>query len=164
MKGTTVLTVLMAAGLAFSTPLIANAKRGGGHESQKGGLPALEDRVDANAALIAELQGRDNFAVVAADGTVARASSPGSANSPDPVTVLHTATSGVYEVDFGKDVTACAYTATIGDTASAVPVQGQVSVSGDVDGGNVNDVYVQTFDNTGAVAADLPFHLNVSCP
>jgi hypothetical protein len=164
MKSTTVLTVLMAAGLAFSTPLIANAKKNGGHESQKGGLPALEDRVDANAALIAELQGRDNFAVVAADGTVVRASSPGSANSPAPVIVDHTVGTGIYEVDFGKDVTACAYTATIGDTASAVPTQGQVSVSGDVDGDSVNDVYVQTFDATGAVATDLPYHLYVSCP
>jgi len=46
--------------------------------------------------------------------------------------VEHTATTGIYEVNFNKDVSGCAYEATVGDTASAVPTQGQISVSGDV--------------------------------
>src|ERR1700722_13301477 len=76
---------------------------GGGGEPQAGGLPGLEDRVEADEALIATLQtqvatlmsevtalqgavstlqtevadllGQNNWAVVNADGTIARASS-----------------------------------------------------------------------------------------
>jgi len=161
MRNAKVLTVLLVAGLAFSTPLVAQAKKGhgGGGESQKGGLPALEDRVEADEALITALQGQSNFAVVSTTGTVVRSSS-----TPVPVTVDPTVDTGIYAVNFGKDVTACAYTATIGDTANAVPLQGQISVSGDVDADSPNDVYVQTFDKTGATPTDSPFHLSVSCP
>jgi len=167
MKNTKVLTVLLAAGLAFSTPLIANAKKGGGGgESQAGGLPGLEDRVDAADALIATLQsqvaalqGQNNFAVISATGSVVRSNS-----TPGPVTVAeHTVGSGIYEINFNKDVSACAYTATLGDTANAIPPVGQISVSGDVDGDSADDVYVQTSDSTGA-AVDAPFHLTVTCP
>ena len=162
-----ILIALLSVGMATSTPFIASAKKPtGGHESQKGGLPALEDRVQADEALITALQnqvndlvGQNNFAVISATGTVVRSS-----QTPSPVTVDHTVGSGVYEVNFGKDVTACAYTATIGDTANAVPAQGQISVSGDVDADSPNDVYVQTFDKTGATPTDSPFHLSVTCP
>ena len=143
--------VLLAA--ALSSPAWAkHNKPGGPPESMAGGLPALEDRVDA-------LQGQNNWAVVAADGTLVRSSSV-----PGPVTVEHTATTGIYEVNFGKDVSGCAYEATIGDTASAVPAQGQISVSGDVNADSTGDVYVQTFDKTGVTPTDSPFHLTVTCP
>jgi hypothetical protein len=168
MKNSKVLTVLLAAGMAFSTPLIASAKKPPGrHESQKGGLPGLEDRVQADEALIqtlqnqvSALQGQSSFAVVGSDGTIVRSNS-----MPGPVTlaVPHTANSGIYEINFGKDVSACAYTATLGDTANAAPPVGEIAVSGDVDADNPNDVYVQTSDSTGA-AADAPFHLTVTCP
>jgi len=150
--------ILLAA--ALSSPAWAkHTKPAGPPESQKGGLPALEDRVEADEALITALQGQSNFAVVAADGTLVRSSSV-----PGPVTVEHTATTGIYEVNFGKDVSACAYEATVGDTAAAVPVQGQISVSGDVNAVSVDDVYVQTFDKTGVTPTDSPFHLTVTCP
>ena len=143
--------VLLAA--ALSSPAWAkHNKPGGPPESMAGGLPALEDRVDA-------LQGQNNWAVVAADGTLVRSSSV-----PGPVTLEHTATTGIYEVNFGKDVSGCAYEATIGDTASAVPAQGQISVSGDVNADSTGDVYVQTFDKTGVTPTDSPFHLTVTCP
>jgi hypothetical protein len=143
--------VLLAA--ALSSPAWAkHNKPGGPPESMAGGLPALEDRVDA-------LQGQNNWAVVAADGTLVRSSSV-----PGPVTVEHTATTGIYEVNFGKDVSGCAYEATIGDTANAVPAQGQISVSGDVNADSTGDVYVQTFDKTGVTPTDSPFHLTVTCP
>jgi hypothetical protein len=61
MRNAKVVTVLLIAGLAFATPLVAHAKKGhgkGGGESQKGGLPALEDRVEADEALITALQGQ----------------------------------------------------------------------------------------------------------
>jgi hypothetical protein len=173
MKNVKVLTVLLAAGLALSSPLIANAKKGGGGgESQAGGLPGLEDRVEADELLITTLQGQvaalqtkvtdllgqNNWAVVDAAGDTppVRASSPA-------ISVVHVS-AGVYEVNFGKSVSGCAYNATIGDTAHAAPTQGQISVSGDVDTDSGNDVFVYTFDKTGVTATDSPFHLYVSCP
>jgi hypothetical protein len=119
----------------------------------------LEDRVEADEALITALQGQNNWAVVSAAGTVVRFSSV-----PRPVTVEHTASTGIYEVNFGKDVSACTYEATIGDTAAAVPVQGQISVSGDVNADSPDDVYVQTFDKTGVTPTGSSFHLTVTCP
>jgi hypothetical protein len=80
------------------------------------------------------------------------------------VTVEHTASTGIYEVNFNKDVSGCAYEATVGDTANAVPAQGQISVSGDVNADSTGDVYVQTFDKTGVTPTDSPFHLTVTCP
>jgi hypothetical protein len=163
--------ILLAA--SMSSPVFAAGHKhgGGGGESQAGGLPGLEDRVEADELLIATiqgqivilqgqiaaLQGQNNWAVVAANGTVARS------NPAAGITVEHTALSGVYEVTFTKNVSGCAYEATIGDTATAVPTQGEISVSGDVNGDNPDDVYVQTF-NTSGVATDSPFHLFVSCP
>jgi len=169
MRNARVLTMLLAAGLAFSGPLVANAKgKGGGGESQKGGLPALEDRVDAADALITtlqgqvlDLQGQNNWAVI--DGTTVPGTPTVVRSNPAGVTVSLVST-GVYEVTFTKDVSGCAYTATIGSAAHAVPTQGQISVSGDEDADNVNDVFVHTFDVTGATPTDNSFHLNVSCP
>ena len=152
--------VLLAA--ALSSPAWAkHGKPSGPPESMAGGLPALEDRVEADEALITALQGQNNWAVVKADGTLARSSSV-----PGPVTVDHTPATGIYEVNFNKDVSGCAYEATIGDasTPPVAPTQGQISVSGDVDGDSVNDVYVQTFDKTGVTPTDSPFHLTVTCP
>jgi len=108
---------------------------------------------------VATLQGQNNWAVVKADGTVER-----SKGVVAVAPVEHTALSGQYEVTFTKDVSGCAYEATIGDAGTAVPVQGQISVSGDTDGAQPNDVFVQTFDKTGTTLTDLPFHLYVSCP
>lgn len=170
-KGLSIISGILLA-VAVYTPAMAaghgHGKGPGGgdeKESQAGGLPALEDRVEADEALITTLQGQatdllgqNNWAVVAADGTVVRSSS-----IKGPVATTHVAGTGVYEVSFGKDVSGCAYQATIGDTAKAVPTQGQISVSGDVDGNSPNDVYVQTFDPTGLIATDSSFHLLVSC-
>lgn len=171
---------------------------GGGDEpgeSQAGGLPALEDRVEADEALIAtlmtqvatlmsevtvlqgqvltlqgqvaalqtavaDLQGQNNWAVVNSTGTIARASS-----AAVTMADVHVPGSGVYEINFGKDVSKCAYQATIG-SATGVPVpppSGLISVAGDTDADSPNDVSVQTF-SFGGVPFDLPFHLTVTCP
>jgi len=149
------LTVLLAAGMAFSGPLIAHAKKPPTHESQKGGLPALEDRVELD-------EGQNNWAVI--DGTTTpTAPTVARSNPPTGVTVILVAP-GVYEVTFTKDVSACAYTATIGSASNTVPVQGQISVSGDEDSDNVDDVFVHTFNVSGATPTDNSFHLYVSCP
>jgi len=158
------LAILLAAGFAFSSPLMAHAKKGkgaGGGESMKGGLPALEDRVEADEALIAALQGQNSFAVI--DGTTVPATPSVARSNPAGVTVTLVQT-GVYEVAFPKDVSGCAYTATIGSASNTVPTQGQISVSGDVDADSPNDVTVYTFDTTGVTPTDNSFHLLVSCP
>ena len=168
MRNAQVLTVLLAAGLALSTPLVAHAKNGGGgggggDKSMKGGLPALTKRVAADEALITALQnqvaglvGQTNFAVVDVNGTLVR-----SGSNAGPVSVAtHTAGTGLYEVDFSEDVSGCAYVATLGDTGTATPPVGFVGVSGAT---NPDGVTIQTSDSTGA-AADEPFHLSVSCP
>jgi hypothetical protein len=109
MRNAKVLTKLLAAGLAFSGPLVAHAKGkgGGGGESQKGGLPALEDRVDAADALITtlqgqvlDLQGQNNWAVI--DGTTMPGTPTVVRSNPAGVTVSLVST-GVYEVTFTKD-------------------------------------------------------------
>lgn len=164
------LGILLA--VALSTPSLAKKGKNGngngngnGGESQAGGLPGLEDRVEADEALIAalqtkvaDLQGQNNWAVVKADGTVVRSQSSAGQVSAEKVAT------GQYEVTFAKDVSGCAYEATIGDTANAVPLQGQISVSGDTDSDNPGDVFVQTFEQNGTVPTDSPFHLYVSCP
>ncbi|HVA82178.1 MAG TPA: hypothetical protein VNF29_14725 [Candidatus Binataceae bacterium] len=181
---------------AFAHPGKGKGGGNGGGESQAGGLPALEDRVDTLQADITtlqgqvstlmgqvstltgevgtlmtevgDLQGQNNWAVVdSAGGTVFTSGPAGS------ITAEHVGT-GLYEVTFAKDVSACAYEATIGATGAVVPAQGQISVSGNVDPDSSGDsdatadsnhnVYVQTFDKTGAIATDSPFHLYVSCP
>jgi hypothetical protein len=157
MKNLKVLTVLLAAGMALS-PVIANAKKGGG-ESQKGGLPGLEDRVEADEGLITtlqgqvlDLQGQNNWAVVASDCSITSSSS--SAGTPTS-TDLGT---GQCEITFGKDVGACAVNATIEGSAG-----GEVSVAGATKTNPGDSVIVYTFLSTGN-AADSSFNLSVTCP
>ena len=159
---------------------------GGGGEPQAGGLPGLEDRVEADEALIAtlptqvstlmsevtalqgavstlqtevaDLLGQNNWAVVNADGTIARSSS-----AAVVVGNPHVAGSGIYEVNFGKDVSKCAYQATLGGTGTLAVPAGEVTVAGDTDADSPNDVTVSTFNSVGA-ATDSSFHLTVTCP
>ena len=152
----------LAMALIFSAPVLAakggkGGKGGNGGESMKGGLPALEDRVEADEALIAALQGQNNWAVVDSDGTLARSSSNGVS------VATHTVGTGLYEVDFSKDVSGCAFVATLGnsDSTTTTPV-GEIGVTGATTAGGVG-VIVQTSDSTGT-ATDAPFHLFVSCP
>jgi hypothetical protein len=110
---------------------------------------------------VADLLGQNNWAVVNADGTIARASSAAVVEGD-----AHVAASGVYEINFGKDVSKCAYQATIGGTGATpppIPTAGSITVSGDTDGDSPNDVFVRTF-STGANPTDFPFHLTVTCP
>lgn len=164
MNRTKVLTVFLAAGMALSGPAGAFAKNphSGGGGSQAGGLPALAKRVAADELLISALQtqvsglGNTSFAVVGADGTLARSNS-----AAGPVTVAtHTPASGVYEVDFSANVSACAYVATLGDVGTASPPLGMVGVAG---AANPDGVTVQTLDIAGT-PTDEPFHLTVTCP
>ncbi len=151
---------------------------GGGGESQAGGLPGLEDRVDALQSQVTtlqndvntltgevmDLQGQNNWAVVDSDGTVERNSG---ASGSVKATITGT---GVYDVVFYTDgsqtivksVADCAYVATLGDTGSSPSPVGFIGVSSDGTGGVL--VQTSTPDTTAIAPTDESFHLYVSCP
>jgi hypothetical protein len=90
------------------------------------------------------------WAVVTANGTIARSSGP--------VTVTHS--TGTYVLVFNRSVTNCAYSATVGPAGTGI-VKGDANVaslSGGADG-----VLVETFAPGGTTSANLPFHLIVAC-
>lgn len=93
-----------------------------------------------------------DFAVVNSDGSLARGIGATGA------TQLGT---GVYEVDFVKNITACGYTATIGLSGTAgASDPGTIAVVGRSD--NAKALYIQVFNSKGK-PADLGFHLIVQC-
>ena len=69
-------------------------------------------------------------------------------------------TTGEYEVDFNRDVTGCAYTATIGDPAHGTPVTGFIGVAARE--GEASGVYVETH-NSAATLTNIAFQLAVFC-
>jgi hypothetical protein len=90
------------------------------------------------------------WAVVNSTGNVVRSSGGVTGSS---------ISTGRYDIEFPRNVTACVYSATVGDTAagSAIGQIGEASRSN-----HVNGVYVETNDTTGAISAE-PFHLVVVC-
>jgi hypothetical protein len=91
-------------------------------------------------------------AVVNFDGTLARGRGATGAFHDGP---------GVYDVDFTRDVSACAYTASIGEAGSlGASEPGTVTVVGR--SGTPKGLYIQTFNKKGH-AEDLAFHLILAC-
>ena len=80
-------------------------------------------------------------------------------NSSGGVTVTKLTSAGNYEVDFGRNISSCAFNATIGPSGGGSS-NGEVTVADR--SGNTEAVFVDTNDTTGA-AADRPFHLLVVC-
>lgn len=68
--------------------------------------------------------------------------------------------SGEYEVDFHRNITKCAFSATVGDPEDNSQA-GQIDVA-DRDG-NVNAVWLRTRPSDGSAPADRSFHLIVVC-
>jgi hypothetical protein len=94
------------------------------------------------------------FAVVNTDGTLARAGCPG--------TVSTSLGNGNYEVSFPRDISACAFVATIGlSTFGGTSLPGMITDAGRA--GNNAAVFIQT-SNTAGTATPMPFHLSVQCP
>lgn len=93
------------------------------------------------------------FAQVNANGTIA--------NSSGGVTGLKLGAAGTgnYEIDFGLDISGCAFTATVGP-ATFGSATGEVNVADRA--ANAEAVFVDTNESGGA-AADLPFQLVVVC-
>jgi len=92
------------------------------------------------------------FAVVNADGSLARGSGAPTATQSGP---------GEYQVRFNQNVRNCAYTATIGLSGSVGTSEpGEITVVGEFD--SENGVFLTTHDSAGA-SSDRGFHLAVFC-
>jgi hypothetical protein len=156
-------------------------------ESQAGGLPALEDRVEADEALIATLQAQVNTlmsevtalqtAVSTLQGQVATLNTEvgdlegqnnfaqvssacailSSHSSAGPVTATPVSP-GVCEVTFSANVSACSAVATIVGISG-----GEVSVSSATKVSTGDSIIVDTFVPAGT-PAPADFNLTVTCP
>ena len=160
MKG---IAVAAAAGLLIASFVCPGTTRAQQSEpdakAAKVTLKSVEAQVVTLQSQVATLQTTvsslfpEDFAVVSATGALNRASA-------SAVSASLFAT-GEYRVIFNKDVSGCAYVATIGDIGDNPSNPGEIAVqgiSGDDDG-----VAVDTFDSTGT-AVNSPFHLSLSCP
>ncbi len=92
------------------------------------------------------------FAQVNADGTLASASNAGTTSGRVGAT-------GSYEVDFGRGISTCAFTATVGPAGAGSAI-GEVNVADR--SGNAEAVFVDTNNSDGSTA-DKPFQLVVVC-
>lgn len=93
------------------------------------------------------------WAVVASNGSLSRGSG---------ATASARTGTGVYRVTFNQSVTACAYIASLGDTGSTAPGEGNfIGTSGDA--GNTSAVDVYAWNRNGLAAEDHAFHLAVLC-
>ena len=154
----------------------AGAGSGGGGESQAGGLPALEDRVDADEALIATLQtqvstlmsevtalqgavttlqGQNNFAVVGESATTCTLLASHSSAGPVTATFI---SNGVGQVTFSEDVALCSSVASIVGTPP-----GEISVTPSTKTVAGDSVTVSTFIPAGTPSFS-GFNLTTTCP
>ena len=118
-----------------------------------GASEVQNDSIDAGEIVDFGLTNQDIgvlYAQVAADGTLS--------NSSGAVTTTKVAT-GQYAVDFARDITDCAFTASVGPS-NATTATGVADVSDR--SSNVEAVLVQTHDFAGALV-DRPFQLLVVC-
>ena len=75
--------------------------------------------------------------------------------------VSNHANTGIYRVDFTRDVTACYAIATISRSPTQT-ASGEIAAEMGSGAGDRNSVYVYTGDSSGALS-DRPFHLIVTC-
>jgi hypothetical protein len=118
-----------------------------------GATEIVNDSIDSGEIIDFGLSNQDVgvlFAQVSAAGVLD--------NSSGSVTTAKIGT-GTYEVDFGRVISSCAFTATVGPSGSG-SAEGQVNVADR--GGNTEAVFVNTED-AGGTNADLPFQLVVVC-
>jgi hypothetical protein len=89
-----------------------------------------------------------SWAIVQANGTLVRG-----VNATSSAKLA----TGNYEVVFNRDVSQCAYQATISDSTLPAEIGAQPRT------GNANAVFVTTWGASPANPADKPFHLSVIC-
>ncbi len=107
------------------------------------------DRVDGlDSAAFA----RPMYATVNADGSLARGAAV--------VSSSNIGTAGSYQVVFNRNITSCAYTATLGNPGSGNPARGFIVTA--LRATTTNAVFVET-RTTADVLENRSFHLQVSC-
>jgi hypothetical protein len=161
MKGLAVILAVVAAllvvglGSAVATTLITSAMIAD-HTIKNVDLAtgAVNSRVVKNGSLGSldlAPKARPAWAVVNTDGSLARSSGG--------VTSASLGVDGQYSVNFGRNVSHCAYVGTIDYSAGGY--EGELSAAPRE--GNVNAVFVQTYVFNPGIDANLPFHLVVFC-
>jgi hypothetical protein len=94
----------------------------------------------------------------------ANVTAAGTAAGGNAKSVAHTAASGIYAVEFDRDVSTCTYGATLADVKSGTTTDAAPNGRVTVAPGDANTrVVVRTFDAAGTVPQDAPFHLIVAC-
>lgn len=119
-----------------------------------GALEIANNSIDSGEIVDFGLSNQDIgvlFAEVNANGTLA--------NSSGGVTSIVLGGTGTYEVDFGRTITSCTAVATVGPAGTG-SAAGEINVADRA--GNVEAVFVDTNDSTGAAAARA-FRLVVVC-
>jgi hypothetical protein len=133
----------LTVGLAASTALAAGVNGGVRHTT---GTTHVVVPAGAKAKVL--------DAVVNADGSLARGIGATGSHSLS-------AGSGDYEVDFNRDVTGCAYVATLGNATGGTAPNGFITDAARA--GVPSGVFVKT-SNTAGSPADIQFHLILACP
>jgi hypothetical protein len=94
----------------------------------------------------------------------ANVASDGTAVGGNAKAVAHTAASGIYAVEFDRDVSACTYGATLAAVKNGTTVEPAPNGRVTVGAGDANTkVEVRTLDAAGTAPQDAPFHLIVAC-
>ena len=148
MKTTFFAASAIVALLAVGAPPLASA------EEQPASPPTVRSEAVVRNGGTSGINTKTYSVIVNVDGTLALG--PAGAFSDD----FACATCGIFEVIFPSPVNACVYTATVGDAFADVPAVGIVNVTRRA--GNVNGIFVQTF-NAGGSRTNHPFHLEVQC-
>jgi hypothetical protein len=91
------------------------------------------------------------FAVVSASGAVSHQAG---------VQGVNKISTGIYQVVFSQDVSACAYETTLGGQTNTFAVGFATNTRDPL---NASTVDVKTFAKDGTTATDEPFHLTVTC-
>ena len=143
-------TILIAGATVVTFSAVATASYGDNRAAHN--LPAAGQAPIQQKMVPPPGKARSDFAVVNADGTIAR--------GRNLLSVDHGST-GVYIVHFATNKTACAFVAAVGlGGSSGTSAPGYATVVGSA--ADPNGVFMDTYNSSG-VKADLGFHLVTSC-
>ncbi len=141
-KGTLALLVAVVSGLVLAGTAVATSSNNSPSSSP-------------GPKLLTACSGTHVWAVVNADGSLARTSVACGTTTSAPLGT------GSYQVIFPRNITHCAFTASVGLASfSGSTAPGYATVVGRA--GTTNGVFIQTFNSAGTLTS-LGFHLIVDC-
>lgn len=132
------------------------------------GNAVSSDEVQDGTLQAEDLSTAGKTALAALNGVTFRVASTGAgaAAGGNAKSIAHTATSGVYTVDLGQDVSACEYAATLGGVKSGTTIEPPAATAGLITASPSTDatkVVVSISTAPGGGAVDSAFHLLVAC-